>query len=520
MNQARGKVYLLGAGPGAPDLITVRAARALTFADVVIYDSLVNPELLNLAPKAKKILVGKRGGTKESLTQESINELLLDHGRRGRRVARLKGGDPFLFGRGGEEAEALVRAGIPFEIVPGISSALAAPAYAGIPLTHREYGSFVIIATGHEDPSRDSSETVPWSDLAQLLHTRGTLVILMGTARLRVILAKLSAGGLPGDTPAAAVQWGSTAAQKSVLATMSSLADEVERLHLGAPAVVVVGECAGLHERLQWFENLPLFGRRIVVTRAAQDAPVLVAALGALGADVIEFPTIETAPPTSFDSIDQALERAASFDWIIFTSARGVDALMARIRDTGRDLRNFGRASIATIGPATAARARYFGLRVDAIPAEFRAEAIIGAIGEVRLKGAHIMIPRAEIAREILPQMLIASGAAEIVVAPVYRTVLPGTDRAGRVRGLISAGQIDCITFTSSSTVDNFHQLIGDRVEGLRAAVIGPITAATARAHGFEIVAMPHEYTIDGLISALTDYFRQTSHPPGTVERA
>jgi uroporphyrinogen III methyltransferase/synthase len=273
--------------------------------------------------------------------------------------------------------------------------------------------------------------------------------------------------------------------------------------------VVIVGECAGLRARLQWFEKLPLFGRRIVVTRAAEDASKLTAGLRVLGAEVIEFPTIATAPPTSFEQIDRALENAASFDWIIFTSARGVEGFVARIRETGRDLRNLGKAAIAAIGPGTAARVKSYGLKVDAMPAEYRAEAVVGAIGENKLKGMRVLIPRAEIAREILPQMLTKYGAAEVIVAPVYRTVVPITEESARMGELVSAGLIDCVTFTSSSTAANFYTMIGDGSTGLKAGVIGPITAATARAHGFEIIAMATEYTIDGLIAALTDYFGQ-----------
>src|SRR5579863_9319574 len=360
--RAYGRVYLIGAGPGAPDLITMRGARLLGAAEVVVYDSLVSLELLKLAPaEAERIHAGKRGGNEHSADQNAINAILIERARQGKKVVRLKGGDPFIFGRGGEEAEALADAGIAFEIVPVVTSAIAVPAFAGIPVTHRDYGSFVVIVTGHEEPARDLAEAIPWreaipwDDLARAVSRRGTLVILMAAARMRATLARLSAAGLPESTPAAAIQWGATAAQRTVLATLATLAGEAEREQLVAPAVVVVGECARLREDLAWFERMPLFGRRIVVTRAAAKATRFAAHLRALGADAIEFPTIASAPPSSYQQLDQALADASSFDWIIFTSATGVNAFVERMRTLGLDLRALGKSALAAIGPATAA---------------------------------------------------------------------------------------------------------------------------------------------------------------------
>jgi uroporphyrinogen III methyltransferase / synthase len=511
VNEARGRVFLVGAGPGAPDLITLRGAAVMRSADVIVYDALVSPELLRLAPSAaERIFAGKKGGGERGAEQAEINRILIDHARAGRRVVRLKGGDPFIFGRGGEEAEALAAAGIAFEVVPGVTSAIAAPAFAGIPLTHRDRGSFVAFVTGHQDAAKDSQGAIPWDDLARAAQGRGTLVILMATARMRASLARLAAGGLPPETPAAAVQAGSTAAQKTVVATLATLADKATLAGLKAPAVIVVGACAALGDRLRWFEAMPLFGRRIVITRASSDASDFAARIRALGGEAIEFPTIETAPPTSYEILDRAIGELGSFDWIIFTSANGVESFVDRLRARACDIRELGRAKlvkIAAIGPATADRVRRYALTVAAMPAEYRAEAVIDAIGVEWIAGARILIPRAEIAREILPEMLRLHGAREVVVAPAYRTVMPAPADTEGSRGLIAANAIDLVSFTSSSTVTNFAAMAGVPVAGIKAAAIGPITAETARAHGFEVVVAPTEYTVEALIAAIVEYY-------------
>jgi uroporphyrinogen III methyltransferase/synthase len=510
MGESRGKVFLIGAGPGAPDLITMRGARILGEAEVVIFDSLVSPELLKLVPTdAARIHAGKRAGDKNSADQEEINRVLVEHARAGKRVVRLKGGDPFIFGRGGEEAEALARAAIVFEIVPGVSSALAVPAFAGIPVTHRDHGSFVVIVTGHEDSARDRAEGIPWDDLARAAGRRGTLVILMATARMRATLARLQDAGLGKSTPAAAIQWGATAAQRTVLATVATLAAAAEQAQLSAPSILVVGECARLREELAWFERMPLFGRRIVVTRATVNSATFASRLRALGADVIEFATIATAPPTSFGRLDRALT-GPPFDWIIFTSATGVDAFVERLRTLGLDLRTLAHSALAAIGPATAERLRRHALNVSAVPSEYRAEALIEAVGVERIAGASFLIPRAEVAREILSELLLRHGAGEVVVAPAYRTIVPPAVDAAPLRELLVAGAIDLITFTSSSTVTNFLALVGDAAQLPKAAAIGPITAATARAHGLQVVASPATYTVGELIDSIVAYFSRT----------
>jgi uroporphyrinogen III methyltransferase / synthase len=517
MADRQGRVYLVGAGPGASDLITLRGAECLRRADAVIYDSLVNPAILRHArARAEKILAGKRAAVGRKIEQREINRMLVERARRGEVVVRLKGGDPFIFGRGGEEAEALARAGISFEVVPGITSAIAAPAYAGIPLTHRDHGSFVAFVPGHEAESKRVPAPVPWKDLARAAQSGGTLVLMMAAQGMRGAMARLNAAGLARGTPAAAIQWGTTASQKTVLATLSTIADACERDSLGAPAVVVVGECAALREHLKWAEAMPLFGRRIVVTRAGEDAIDFARQLGELGAEAIEFPVIESAPPSSYAALDRAIGRLDKFDWIIFTSARGVEGFLARLRTRGLDIRSMGGAAICAIGPATAERLRSYALRVAATPEEYRAEAIIPAIGERRIRGARILIPRAQVAREVLPQELRKRGARVVEVAPTYRTVRPRDGQIEWMRALAAAGAIDLVTFTSSSTAANFAQMVGAAARGLNAAAIGPITAETARDRGFKVVVQPKQYTVPALLGAIREHFA----PPSRRRRA
>ncbi|HTR60313.1 MAG TPA: uroporphyrinogen-III C-methyltransferase [Candidatus Binataceae bacterium] len=508
MSDRRGRVFLVGAGPGAFDLITLRGAECLRQAECVIYDYLVNPDLLQLAPPgAELIFAGKKGGREKSIDQASLNALLIERARKGRRVVRLKGGDPFIFGRGGEEAEALARAGIGFEVVPGITSAIAAPAFAGIPLTHRKLGSYVAFVTGHES---GRGARVPWKELARAARSGGTIVLLMATARMRASLASLVRAGLRATTPAAAVQWGTTASQRTVVGTVATLARRCAAENIGAPTIVTVGESVNLREHLQWFEKLPLFGRRIVVTRSREQGAVLARELRALGADAIEFPTIETIHPASFAAIDEAIDGIDRFDWIIFTSATGVDAFVARLKVLRRDIRSIGRASICAIGPATAVRLEQYALQVAAVPREYRAESIIPAIGSERIRGARILIPRAQVAREVLPEMLRERGASEVVVAPAYRTVKPKGAAVERLRELIKARQIDLVTFTSSSTVSNFCDLVG-KARGLKAGAIGPITAETARERGFDVAVCPEKFTVPALIEAISAHFARAS---------
>jgi uroporphyrinogen III methyltransferase / synthase len=373
------------------------------------------------------------------------------------------------------------------------------PAFAGIPLTHREHGSFVAFVTGHEDESRGES-SVPWDELARAANPRGTIVILMATARLRGVLKRLADAGLPPSTPAAAIQWGTTASQKTVASTLAALTEEVERAKLGAPAVVVVGQCVDLRAHLKWAERMPLFGRRIVVTRASERVSSFARELRALGAEVIEFPTIATVAPDSYATLDAAIARLEAFDWIVFTSATGVEAFIERLRTLQKDIRAMGTGRIAAIGPATAAALKKYALIVDALPGEYRGEAIVDAIGAEKVRGAHILIPRAQVARETLAQLLVEGGAAEVVVAPAYKTIAPKGNLPGDV-------PYDLVAFSSSSTATNFLELMGNPALATKAAAIGPITASTARQLGFDVVVEPRDYTIPALVAAIRDYF-------------
>ncbi|HEY2663572.1 MAG TPA: uroporphyrinogen-III C-methyltransferase [Candidatus Binataceae bacterium] len=507
MPDPAGKVFLVGAGPGPSDLITIRGAKALRSAEVVVYDYLVSEELLGLAPPGVEMIsVAKRDGSKTRLAQNQINSILIERASAGKRVVRLKGGDPFIFGRGGEEAAALAAAGIVFEVIPGITSAIAAPAFAGIPLTHRDHGSFVAFVTGHEDESK-GAQAVPWAELARAARQRGTLVLLMATGNLDSHLQRLIAEGMPPQTPAAVIQWAATAAQRTILATLDSLAERVSRAGIVSPATTVIGACAALREELQWFEHRPLFGRRIVVTRGRRGADPLCLKLRELGAEVIEFPTIETLPPESFETLDSAIGRLGSFDWIVFTSAQGVESFIARLRALRRDVREIGKASIAAIGPATAAALERYALGVSLVPDEYRAEAIADALGEGRIRGRRFLIPRAQTAREALPELLGLRGAAEVVTAPAYQTVAPSSRHALRIRDRIDSATIDLVSFTSSSTAANFRAMVDESAKSVKAAAIGPITAETARAAGFEVVAVASVYTLDGLTEAIVNYF-------------
>lgn len=505
MTATRGIVYLVGAGPGAPGLITVDGVRCLQRADVVIYDYLANARLLDYAPDAaERILVGKHGG-ESNVAQSVINDLLVEHAAHGKTVVRLKGGDPFIFGRGAEEAQALAEAGIPFEVVPGVTSAVAVPAYAGIPLTHRDRASSFTVVTGYEYPDKHEP-AVHWDAVAQ----RGnTLVLLMTTRQLRANMDKLLAHGMPGSTPVAVIRWGTVAEQQTLVGTVATMADLVEPLGLHPPALAVVGEVVGLREQLNWYERKPLFGRRIVVTRPRAQAADFIERLEAAGAEVIPCPTIEIVAPRSWAPLDDAIRRVETFDWVVFTSVNGVRMFFARLQTLGRDVRVLHRARLAAVGPETARALAVRGLLVDVVPEEFRAEGVAEAMREAGLVGARVLLPRAAEAREILPVMLRAAGAA-VDEVPSYETVLPRAD-SGAIGDRLQRGTVDCVTFTSSSTVRNFLALLGDqaaaRLAGVAIACIGPITADTARAAGLTVAVQPAAYTVPALTEALVEYF-------------
>ena len=499
-------IYLVGSGPGDPGLLTLKGLRCIRNADAVVYDRLAPERLLEHAkPGAELIYVGKKPRG-PSMPQEGINVLLVELGRAEKTVARLKGGDPYVFGRGGEEALALMEAGIPFEVVPGVTSGIAAPAYAGIPVTHRGVSTSVAFVTGHEDPAKERSD-VDWKGVAS---GADTLVLYMGVGRLREISSGLISAGRSPDTPVAVIRWGTVPEQHTVTGTLEDIAQRVEEAALKPPAITVVGDVVSLREAgLDWYERRPLYGRRVVVTRARAQAGELSAELEGLGAEVLEFPAIEILPPEDFEPLDAAIRDLDSYSWLIFTSVNGVEAFVGRLAHHGLDLRSVPRsAQIAAIGPATARRIRDLGLRVDVVPKEFRAEALIEEVTGGSLAGQKILIPRARVAREILPEKLREAGA-EVVVPPAYESV-PSLERRDELAKRLQDGEVDCVTFTASSTVENFVGALGAReaarlLAGTRVACIGPITAESARKHGIRVDVEAREYTIAGLIEAVVD---------------
>jgi uroporphyrinogen III methyltransferase / synthase len=555
----QGLVSLIGAGPGDPGLITVKGLQRLQAADVVIYDYLANAELLEACrDDVELIYVGKQAG-RHTLSQDEINALLVEHGRSGKRVVRLKGGDPYIFGRGGEEADVLQQAGIAWEVVPGITAGVAAPAYAGIPVTHRELASSVAFITGHEDPTKPET-AINWQQLATAIDT---LVFYMGVGNLPEIAGKLIANGRDPHTPVAVIRWGTKPQQEVVTGTLATIAATVAAAGLKPPAITVVGDVVRLRERLRWFDNRPLQGKRIIVTRAREQASALSERLREAGAAPIEYPVIAFAPPEDWTPLDQALAKLDEYQWIIFTSVNGVRFLVERMRAFDMSPALLHHHRIGAIGPATAKELESVGLHATFVPSEFVAEAVIEQIGDVA--GQRILLPRADLAREALADGLTAKGAqVDNVVA--YRTVLgmeePRTKNKGhgrtknqepRTKGteaqstkpngttgqenngttgqenngaqsegdpvvqMLRDGQIDAVTFTSSSTVKNFFARLeqsgmsGDEARTLLASVtvaaIGPITARTARDFGLNVAIEAERYTIDGLMSALIEAF-------------
>ncbi len=500
-----GTVYLLGAGPGDPGLLTLKARDILARADVIVYDALANVSFLSWArADAEKIYVGKIAD-KHALPQKDINALLVARAKEGRSVARLKGGDPYIFGRGGEEAEELLAAGVPFVEVPGISSTIAAPAYAGIPLTHRDYASSVTIVTGHENPAKEKS-ALDWPALAR---SASTLVFVMGMKNLPGIVANLLGAGMAPDTPAALVYRGTTPRQRSLVSTLAELPAEAERQRFTNPSVIVVGGVCSLRERLNWFEGRPLFGRSVVVTRAREQASGLAASLEALGAEVVQFPTIRIEPLPQ-GPLDEAVKRLASYQYVVFTSVNGVRLFWKSLRDGGLDARALAPCRLVAIGPATAEALESHGLHADIVPDRYVAEGVIAALQRLGgLAGTRFLLPRAEQAREVLPDALRAAGAVVDVVA-CYRTV-PEEAPAAEILERIKAGDVDCVTFGSSSTVENFLSLIPAETlkahPGVLLAAIGPVTARTLSRHGLEAGLQPEEYTIPALVEALAAHF-------------
>ncbi|MDR3177153.1 MAG: uroporphyrinogen-III C-methyltransferase [Desulfovibrio sp.] len=501
------KVYLIGAGPGDPGLITLKGKELLARADVVVYDHLAAEDLLCFArPDAELIYVGKSGAD-HTLPQEQINALVLRKAKSGKTVARLKGGDPYVFGRGGEEAEELAAAGIDFEVVPGVSSGAAAPACAGIPLTHRSCASSVIFATGHENPDKEQSAH-NWEAMAK---SGSTLVFYMGVKNLPEIARKLIDNGLAKDVPAALIQWGTTPQQKSILTTLGRAAADAAENGFAPPSIFLVGKVALLREKLNTFERRPLFGKAIVVTRSREQSSDTAAELAGLGARVLVFPTITVAPLPDDGGPGSMPESLSDYGLIIFTSANGARFFFARLAARGRDARALAGADIACIGPGTASALRGFGLKADLLPEKYVAESVAEAVFRHYppqvLERLRILLPRAKQARDVLPRLL-ARRCERVDILELYET-RPGTARKEALLEELEAGRIDCVTFASSSTVKNFLELIPAEVlrrsPRLKFACIGPITAATLEEAGLVCHIRPEEYTIPALVKALRE---------------
>lgn len=511
-DSSNGKVYLVGAGPGNPDLITLKGLECLKKADVVIYDYLANKELLSWVKDSTEIIyVGKKAG-EHTLTQEQINQLLVNKAKKGKTVIRLKGGDPFIFGRGGEEAEFLVDEGIEIEVVPGVTSAIAVPAYAGIPLTHRKYTSTLTIFTGHESAGITEKEPfLPWQEIAKI---GGTIVILMGVSNLASITNELISHGLSKQTPIAIICWGTTKEQKTIIGTLDNILEKSAGIK--PPGIIVIGDVVNLRKKLNWFEKkcceqevcskmLPLLGKMVLVTRAMAQASELSLLLKEYGASVVEFPLIKVISPTSFEPLDKAIEKINLYEWIIFTSINGVQSFFKRLKQQGKDLRELKGVQIGAIGPKTGQAIKDIGLNIDIQPEdEYLSEGLVKLLSCQRIKGKRVLIPRAQEAREILVDELKRLGA-EVDVVPAYQTITE-TFRTEELYNILKG--IDIITFTSSSTVINFvsklkSEDMNNLLSGIKIASIGPITTQKAEELGLKVDITASEYTINGLVNAI-----------------
>lgn len=501
-----GKVFLIGAGPGDPGLITVKGKECLSRADVVIYDYLANGDLLKLARSNAELLYAGKVGGAHNHAQQLINDLLIAKALEGKVVARLKGGDPFVFGRGGEECEALVNAGIDFEVVPGVTAGIGAAAYAGIPLTHRRVTTSVAFVTGHEHPDKDASD-IDWHRLSL---GSGTVVFYMGVKNLPQIAANLMAHGRNPDTPVALIRWGTRNEQEVLTGVLATIAEQARKAGFKAPAVTIVGEVVTMRRQLRWFDNRPLFGRTILVTRAADQAGEFRHLLTAQGAHVIECPTIALVRPDSLAELDSAIDRLAAYDWLILTSANAVRHFFDRLHEHRRDARALGTCQVCAVGPKTAAAIRAYGIEPDLIPEDYKAEGVVAAFGKQDLRQRKILFPRADKAREVIPHALAELGAE--VDAPVtYCNVLPDSLPAEALQALEET-RVDCITFTASSTVENLAALLGENrflrlLDGVTVASIGPITSRTCRDLGLKVDIEPEAYTLEQLTSAIVSHF-------------
>lgn len=502
-----GKVYLVGAGPGDPGLLTVKGAECLKNADLVVYDRLSSPEILALAPaNAELVFMGKEPQTPGDFQQE-INKTLSAAALQGKTVVRLKGGDPFVFGRGGEEIEALIEAGVSYEVVPGITSAIAVPTYAGIPVTHRGVSASFTVVTGSEDPTKPGIDT-DWVTLAKV---KGTLIVLMGWRALPNIIDSLVSNGKPEDTPVAVIQWGTTPRQRSVSGTLANIVERGNNAGLTNPVITVIGAVAALHERMRWFDTGPLFGQRVLVTRSRPQASVLTKLLIAEGAEPVELPTIQIEGLTDYAKLDAALANLSEYEWTIFTSPNAVDAVFDRLAIASKDVRAFGGVRVATTGPATAASLRRRGIVPDLVPEIYTTEELAKGFSAFEMQSARVLLPRADIATDTLSKGLREQGAALDEVDCYRTTTPPGSSE--KARDLLSSGKIDAVTFTSSSTVRNLVSLIDGDVSLLDRALvisIGPVTSATARNLGVRVDIEAAEHTVPGVVAAFATAQRAT----------
>jgi uroporphyrinogen III methyltransferase/synthase len=511
----RGKVYLVGAGPGDPELVTRRGARRLAEADLVLYDALVHPDVLaHCRPDAERVFVGKRAG-RAGARQAEINRRLVEAARAGRVVVRLKGGDPFLFGRGSEEAEHLAAAGIPFEVVPGVSSTLAATAYAGIALTHRDLASSIAYVTATESPEKDATAH-DWTKLATATQT---LVLFMGARKLDSLMRLLMAHGRSPSCPAAVVQWASLPRQRTVVGTVGDIAEKARAADLGMPSLTIVGEVVRLRAQLRWYDTKPLFGRRVLVSRASGQGHAFARALRDAGAEPVELPAIRIVPPDDPAPLTRAVSRLGGYDWVLFTSENGVEACFGELARQRRDARAFGAARVGAVGPATAAALFAHGVAADVVPAEHRGEALAAEVVAHHgkpLAGAAVLLLRAAVAREALPELLTQAGA-RVDVAEAYRTLPPEETDLARLRAAIAERDVDVVTFTSPSTITHTVSALGPDAPALLARVtvasIGPVTSDAARQHGVRVDVTAAPYTTDGLVAALEAHFLAAAVP-------
>lgn len=504
--EKKGKVYLIGAGPGDPGLLGLKAKECLETADAVVYDRLADPRIIEFCRKdAEMVYVGKASAN-HTMRQPDINKLLVKLAAEGKTVARLKGGDPFVFGRGGEEAIELLEAGLPFEFVPGVTSAIAVAEYAGIPVTHRHVATSFAVITGHEDPTKGES-TINWKGLATAVDT---LVFLMGVENIERISSQLIANGRSADCPAAVIRWGTRPEQRTLITTVGKAAADVKATGMKPPAIFLVGEVVKLREQLQWFDNKPLFGKTVVVTRARAQASALTKKLEAQGARVLEVPAIKIVPPADFAPLDKAIAEIDTYKWLILTSVNGVEYFFDRLLKAGKDSRALCGIKIAAIGSATADALKGYGITADLIPSAYKAEELADALAENTKAGDKLLLARAKVARNVLPERLRALGA-QVDVVTAYETVADCQNKEELLEALES-GEASLVTFTSSSTVTNLLDVLGDKKDLLNKvalAAIGPVTAETLEKHGLKPAVSAAEYTIDGLMTAIEEYYKE-----------